>query len=297
MWIQKVGGGGVLAVCFAPDGRTLYTKDAGGVVARWDAPNRTGGRAFRPGRAHAYYGGFGLADRGRFVVAVGGTTFVQDVTTGALRELSAGALSSYRFTTHVIQPDPTAPRLLALNTDGLILSWDLENWRAGPVVCAVGESTLYPHFDLTPDGRALICYPHGRAYLFDATAGAVTGRFAVDIGRQFFLGRPAPDGKSALFFSAHDIFVWDLAAGALRAGPIASYLSGTITAFHPTAPVFAALNRQQQLTLFSLDTGEPLRSLDFGLGTQVQSICFSPDGLTCAAGGSNKRFAVFDVDV
>ena len=299
MWVQKAGGGGVLALAFAPDNRTLYTKDATGAVSKWDVPNRSGGRAFRAGSGHGYYGGFGLADRGRYVVSVGRPVFVQDATTGAVRELPAETVTAFQYPTHAIQPDPTAPRLLILGTDGVITSWDLDAWCAGPVVCTTGESTTYPHFGLTPQGKALVCYPgSGRVYLFDAITGVVTARFTVNIGPVgYFLGQPAPDGRTALFFSGHAIFIWDLVAGAVRAGPIASYLPGTITAFHPTAPVFAALDPKRQLTLYSLDTGAVLRALDFGLGTQVQSVCFSPDGLTCAAGGSNKQFAVFDVDV
>ena len=61
--------------------------------------------------------------------------------------------------------------------------------------------------------------------------------------------------------------------------------------------MFAALNADKVLTLFGLDTGDPIRSLDFALGRSVRCVAFSPDGLTCAVGGSNKRFAVFDVDL
>jgi WD40 repeat protein len=68
-------------------------------------------------------------------------------------------------------------------------------------------------------------------------------------------------------------------------------------AFNPTLPVFVGLNAKKVLTLFSTGTGEPIRSLDFALGKKVKCVCFSPDGLTCAVGGSNKQFAIFDIDV
>jgi hypothetical protein len=78
-------------------------------------------------------------------------------------------------------------------------------------------------------------------------------------------------------------------------------------AFHPTVPVVALRRRDGLLSLVSLETGEELRTLDFDAGKQPPQqsprfspvICaaFSPDGLTCAVGGSNKQFAVFDVDV
>jgi len=98
-------------------------------------------------------------------------------------------------------------------------------------------------------------------------------------------------------YAEHRIHVWDIPTRKLRAGPVQSLHPGTITAFHPTAPVFAALDAEECLTLFSLEDARPLRSLDFALGTQVQSVAFSPDGLTCAVGGSKRQFAVFDVDL
>src|SRR5687767_461179 len=47
MWVQKVGGGGVEHVAFAPDGRTLYTCDRGGWVTAWDVAARTHDRLFQ----------------------------------------------------------------------------------------------------------------------------------------------------------------------------------------------------------------------------------------------------------
>jgi hypothetical protein len=40
-----------------------------------------------------------------------------------------------------------------------------------------------------------------------------------------------------------------------------------------------------------------VRSFDFEQGSRVRCACFAPDGLTCAVGGSNGRFTVFDVDL
>jgi hypothetical protein len=82
----------------------------------------------------------------------------------------------------------------------------------------------------------------------------------------------------------------------VRVESVPSYAPWSIIAFHPTAPMFAAVKSRRELTLFRLDTGEIVRSFDFGIGF-VESVCFSPDGLTCAVGGSNKQFAVFDVDL
>ena len=93
--------------------------------------------------------------------------------------------------------------------------------------------------------------------------------------------------------------MWDVSRGAPWSKPVnidTKHDEATF-AFHPTAPVFIAINRDKHLTFFGTETGEALRSLDFALGRYVQCVAFSPDGLTCAVGGSNKQFAVFDVDL
>jgi len=66
---------------------------------------------------------------------------------------------------------------------------------------------------------------------------------------------------------------------------------------HPTAPVMAGWNRDWTLKLLNLDTGEPIRAPHFNIGRYTECAAFSPDGLTCAVGGSNKQFAVFDLDL
>ena len=91
--------------------------------------------------------------------------------------------------------------------------------------------------------------------------------------------------------------VWDVPSRSVRAEHVTGVQTDKVLAFHPTAPLFASLNPNKELTLFSLETGAPVRSLDFALGRFVQCVAFAPDGLTCAVGGSNRQFAVFDVDV
>jgi WD40 repeat protein len=90
--------------------------------------------------------------------------------------------------------------------------------------------------------------------------------------------------------------LWDAAAHRPRAEQIQCMADRRLV-FNPIFPVFAAVNRDDVLGIWSLETGAPLRALDFELGRRVRCACFSPDGLTCAVGGSNKQFAVFDVDL
>jgi WD40 repeat protein len=48
--------------------------------------------------------------------------------------------------------------------------------------------------------------------------------------------------------------------------------------------------------LWNAETGELLRTYDFGIG-RLYSGAFSPDGLTCAAGGETGQIVVWDVEV
>ena len=107
----------------------------------------------------------------------------------------------------------------------------------------------------------------------------------------------SPHNPSGRVFTGQELFLWDMVTRTFRTGPIGASYPEEAIAFHPRAPVFTALNANGELTLFHLETGEPIRSFDFALGKKVRCACFSPDGLTCAVGGSNKQFAVFDVDV
>jgi WD40 repeat protein len=47
--------------------------------------------------------------------------------------------------------------------------------------------------------------------------------------------------------------------------------------------------------LWDATTGDKIRSFDWGIGT-VDCTAFSPDGLTCAAGGQTGQIVVWDVD-
>ena len=76
MWIQKVPGGGVAALAFSPDGRTLYTLDNSGTLTAWDVSSHTGRKLIRDPRLKYYYGrmhpladGKRLITRNRAIVA------------------------------------------------------------------------------------------------------------------------------------------------------------------------------------------------------------------------------------
>ena len=134
-------------------------------------------------------------------------------------------------------------------------------------------------FDITPDHRLVKREP------FTALSGFAVPRFA-------------PDGRTIVLLQLDaqpELVVWDIARRAPRANPVSG--GSSLIAFNPVLPLLAVPHTQNTVAVRSLETGELVRELDFALGKQITALAFAPDGLTCAVGGTNKRFAVFDVDV
>jgi WD40 repeat protein len=296
MWIQKVPGGGVESLVIAPDGRTVYTADSSWWVTEWDTTARGSGKPlFR-----AQYGLRGLffMGRGRFLVARSSVGDVYDTVAGAFY----GKIGLNSTGSDSMRPLPGGDDTLLIERGGPE-TWNVI-WRqffsAPPGWITYGPTR---DFDLAPDGRTGVqLHFTGKVFLIDRTRnGALTAQLELPYAAAQYV-KVSPDGKIVVFES-QKLGLWNPVSGEYRYAPEVVYSQRTRTpllptfAFHPSAPVFAALNTNGALTLFDLDSGKAIRSFDFALGKTVQCVTFSPDGLTCAVGGSNKQFAVFDVDL
>ena len=56
-----------------------------------------------------------------------------------------------------------------------------------------------------------------------------------------------------------------------------------------------SVGRNGTIRMSDVDTGEPRRTFDFGVG-EVRAAAFSPDGLTAAGGGAKGQIVVWDVE-
>ena len=217
MWIQT-SAGGIGALAYAPDGRSLYAADSTGHVTEWDTAARTRRRTFAIGSTAPF--GLFCAAGGRFLVARGHAPLIWDLTSGTVHGRLTLDDSDLGYVGSPGSPrtDPADDtRLLFVSADhSRIRTWDTATRAVGPDFGAWPDHGKLRWFDVSPDGR--------------------------------FVALVSPD----------------------HAGKVA---------------------------LVERATGRPLRSFDFALGRRALCVCFSPDGLTCAVGGSNKRFAVFDVDL
>jgi WD40 repeat protein len=293
MWIQKVPAGGIDGLAYTPDGRTLYTAARGGSFSAWDTVTHAGRiLCYTPGGSTR-----GLVASGRILVA------------RRFPLVLAWELGSGREIGHL---NPSVPydalfvpgndeRILYRSNDRLsLLAWEPERGALDAKFAGPFSSEIRA-YDISPNAQTIaIAYTASRTVsLHDATASNGLTR-----SEEFWSGlvwgvRFSPDGRTLAVFSGGQLHLCDLPSLARRGEPvnIDSRHGDATFAFHPTAPIFITLNHEKHLTLFSSETGEPLRSLDSALGRYVRCVVFSPDGLTCAVGGSNKQFAVFDVDL
>jgi WD40 repeat protein len=296
MWIQKVPG--LTHITYAPDGRTLYSFGSYGTLSAWDIAARTSSQTVRLSVWVAGGRGiFPLADGQRIVSLHTYSATIFDANTG--RELGGVTrLTDHKPGLRNVTPEG---RIFYIKSGGFAVRvWNLTTHEAEPER-EIPKSARrgIRSYDVSVDGQSVaLIGTKGSVAVYDWGEGSeLQNPLALDSTAdnvQF-----SPDGRTLALFSGRQVQMWDLERGAPRGKAVLlnKRPDGGPFAFHPTAPVFAAINRDKLLTLFSTETGEAIRSLDFGVGKTVTCVCFSPDGLTCAVGGSNKQFAVFDVDL
>jgi hypothetical protein len=290
MWTGRVAAT-LRGLAYAPDGRTLYTADAGGRVHAWDTAARTRLLLFQLDGSYGWYTrALAVVGDGRFLVVRTNHLLVCYLAGGAKR-----VQVPMPFARGNVQVDPAGPRLLTYNTRGTaVLTWDLARRRRGPALAQWRGAANVPQtnsFRLAPGGRTLAMMARGgRWILRRAPDWEEAGRLPDEAAWSFDV-RFAPDGRTLAVRVGDEVLLCDLPSGSLRCRTRARVL-----AFHPTEPVYAGLEGDRVLALVSLRTGETIRSFDFALGRSVGHAAFAPDGMTCAAGGSNKSFVVFDVD-
>jgi WD40 repeat protein len=285
MWVQRTGGG-VGRVAYSSDGRTLLTHDGGGWVYAWDVAARARRKLFPLdyNDRGSVYGFFVAGDY--LILAPSGRTRVWDLNAGAFHT----ALSESPGYGWAHPPAAgTAVHFVRKDRAG-VDTYDVPTGRVVREVDAPPGLGPVHAFAVAPNGDAVMVNGSAKAVVIRAGGEVITlpNFYGSDI-------RFSPDGKTLLWLHG-GVSVWNAADLTVRVENVPCNSPHSGIALHPTLPVFAARNDARNLVLFSLDTGEPLRTLDLGIGF-VKSIAFSPDGLTCAVGGWSKQFAVFDLDL
>jgi WD40 repeat protein len=290
MWSHRLAAT-IRALGFSADGRTLYTSDNTCRVYAWDTVSGQRRMVLK----HKFISGqvpASFIGTDRFVVFRDTNPLqVWDFTTKAKR-LDVPE----RFASGLARVDAARARLLALAADGKsILSWDLVRQKRGPAVVRWAKPVRpvwRNGFQISADGRTLaVEESRGQIIFRELPSGAEIGRMPLQ--NDWVTTTPillSSDGRRLCCIIGYQWRLWDVPAGTSR-----SESWWWPLAFHPTAPL-CAVQMAGSFALVSTQTDEIIRAYDFELG-MVQHACFSPDGLTCAVGGSNKQFAVFDVDL
>jgi WD40 repeat protein len=140
---------------------------------------------------------------------------------------------------------------------------------------------------------------HGTLVLWDLTSGRP--KRTIESRAELDSVAFSPDGALVAATATEApgysyISVWEVSTGRLAADTIGGGTYITDTAFSPDGTVLAAAHDDGTLRLFSVTTGDELRTMkvDTSIGF-ISSLSFSPDGSELVAGGNDSIIRVWDV--
>jgi WD40 repeat protein len=301
-------GGPVVAVAFAPDGKTMATGTGAhsltglheGLVRLWD---RSTGKQLRllavSGPAIT---SLAFSPDGKLLTAASWDTRLQvwEVATGQERyclEHPAG------ITSIAFAPDgkTLAAATLATRTGYSVHLWELATGKEirrlqGKFNDRVERPVIVRY---TPDGMTLVAKAHGDGpiSLWDAS----TGRQRADLywGGETFVF--SPDGTTLALDEGNDIILVDFPSGqerrrlpgAQRWVPFGSSHLGRL-AFAPDGRTLAAVNRGKAVSVWEMSTGK--ERCRMALHTDwPAAVDFAPDGRALLTGGMDQTARLWDV--
>ncbi len=276
--------GDLWSVAYSPDGATLATAGAEGVIQLWDSATLAPGArleghtglvrsvAFSPDGARLVSAGFDHALR------------IWDPATGD----AVGRL------------DDSAPLFFpCFGSDGASLYCGSEENAARVWDLAAGtlRTKLEGHADrvwataLSPDGSLLATGSRdGTARLWDARSGNAR-HVLVGPGAQVTALAFSPDGKLlAVGGTDNTVRLWNPATGALVRPLVGHSATVHALAFSPDGTTLATVTADGIVRLWDPATGYFLRALRGGGNT----LAFAPDGSTLATGGAGGKVTFLD---
>jgi len=283
MWFGQTGSN-VAALCFAPDGRTLYTGGPVGELRVWDVVSHAVTEL--PSYNRSVEALWAIDER--LVVSTWNAVWTLNLRTG-------------------VWATPLAPKRPlhspSLSADGRVVAdcgggrprfWDAHTRRALRVpreVAAIEQATVS---DFTADGSGLLLYSSesGRAWIWDLAGKKMRCELDPEpaVIYPWALSR---DGRTAAISRAPRILIYDLTTGKRRAPMVKG--GHAALALDPSGQTLAVASSAQQGTvgLWDTATGRVREQFAWRVG-RLSCLTFSPDGLTCAA-GCETGVVVWDV--
>jgi WD40 repeat protein len=296
-------GGGFQSVGYEPGGRRVLTLDNRARLVAWDVA--TG----RPDKLHEF-----SPPEGRPWAVLRGCRSGD----GRVGVLTAAGLHRFDLAARAelppFRPAGTLPAeasedgTLAVMNDRGYLRWRLWDPDTGEPLAdhfeLPGETPPRLKYNpvLSPDNRlfAMSVVTDGRLLVWDR--GHPRPRLvARDRGRHFACLAFAPDASFLVAAQAARngvVAVWDLPGGGLRWSARQEVFVWAM-AVHPSGRLLAVATvggpAGRAVRFLDAATGAEVTRFNWNAG-KIRCLAFSPDGLTCAAGCSDRRLVVWDVD-
>jgi WD40 repeat protein len=318
MWQQKVKRT-ACCLAFSNDGSVLYTGDGTGWVTAWDRSSNKSRPLFQmKGKEFPGIKFVSLTPDNQFLLASSNDTAfrVWDIAAQALVPEHPQAVGfAFDFDAHQAARPSTMPAsfigdAFAVAADGRRVAydgstdayegfqvrfWDLK--RRAPlqkvehILCEDGPISQLV-FSPTDDTLAVVMSQ--RLYLQFPGKHRLT-----DLSRKAELGQVemvafSADGTVLAIADTYTIVLWDMAEQQVRLRLESKAIVRRL-ALHPSGKLMTSAGDVKWLSIWDLTSGRGNR-MDWGLGSRVTALAFAPDGMTAAAGGTNGKFVVWDVD-
>ena len=282
----------VTSVAYSPDGRSLASAGADGLVILWDPATGLMVRTLRGHATKVEIDTLAFRPDGRTLASAGidGTVQVWDTATGQkllIQREHTDAVSGLAY-----QPD--GRRFATGGHDATVRIWDVQT--GGELMTLRGHSGPVYSLAYRADGQALVSASGDHTLkIWDAATGRLvrTLRGHSDVVRSLAY---SPDGRTLASASwDQTIKLWDADTGReLRTlhghtGPL------TGVAFGPDGSRIASVAWDGSVRLWDAETGQELRTLRGHSRSEVNGVAYSPDGRHIASVGWDQTIKLWDL--
>lgn len=299
MRVFNVPTGGVLSLAYSPCGRYVYSSDNGRWYTRWDL--ESGGRVKLFQRAETVTNHFpriAVSADGKYLMDNTNPPGVWDLKKGGIFEKCPNEIGFAGA--HM---DPEGKKILSLKNDWTGIRW----WEFGDPDVVTGEETEWAvngtikTFHTRGDQVAILNWSDEvTVHAWGVGAGKERLLTVTHDVKQIQKAVLTPEFDRIGLITADAVCFYELRDEQQTPVTVQCERAYWRSAFHPSEPIMACVAKRGDknvLALMNYVTGGEVRAVDFDLGQDISCVAFSPDGMTCAAGGTNKKFVVFDLDL